>query len=127
MHRVKVGHIFKSKPFQHSDDSSLCPSSQPPSPPLSLLSRLESVGFFWLPDWPTDADLLNLRKHSETPERSLFLWHIFPLQAHFCADGGCTAEQSGGRSSDRNLFSSDPSAAGRRAQLDCVHTRQTAD
>lgn len=47
-----------------------------PSALLSLLSRLESVGF-WLADRPTDADLLNLRKHSETPERCHTPWHIF--------------------------------------------------
>lgn len=88
-----------------------------PSPLLSLLSRLESVGF-WLADWPTDADLLNLREHSETPERCPIRCHVFLYKPTLCWCG-CTAEQSGGKSSHQ-IFVSDPSAEGRRAQLDCV-------
>ena len=54
----------------------------------SYLSRLESVGF-WPADWPTDADLLNLRKHSETP----FLWHIFLYKPTLCWCGcNCVTE-----------------------------------
>lgn len=57
---------------------------------LCLLSRLESVGS-WLPDWPTDADLLNLRKHSESPERCPILWHLllYKPALSWC---GCNAE-----------------------------------
>ncbi len=53
---------------------------------------------FWLADWPTDADLLNLRKHSETPEHCPILWHVFLYKPILCRCG-CTAEQSGGKSS----------------------------
>lgn len=54
-----------------------------PSFHLTLLSRLELLGF-WLSDWPTDADLLNLRKHSKTPECCAILWHIFLYKPTFC-------------------------------------------
>lgn len=102
--------------FQHGDFPALSPLSSS----LSLLSRLESVGF-WLADWPTDADLLNLRKHSETPERCPILWHVFPLQAHFVPVWVyCRTGAEGNQVTKSSV--SDPSAEGRRAQLDCVHT-----
>lgn len=77
--------------------------SQPLAPLLllllllpSLLSRLESVGF-WLADWPTDANLVDVRKHSETP----VLMHIFLHKPTLCWCG-CTAQTAGGEQWDPN-------------------------
>lgn len=67
--------------FQHHESSPL-PLPSGPSLPLSVYylgrSQLDVFFFFfWLTDRPTDADLLNLRKHSLTPEHCHILGLFF--------------------------------------------------